>query len=295
MRLFRNDACRTAATAAAALTMTFCGGGSKGGSPTQPVAIATPTATPTPAPTYQPLSASCARLPLGSPKFTCNGAGASFMTEVNDAIDTLRAQHPEYFNAAGDRIVNVGAYYVGIIRLLDKQNLCAAFDGEELMVKNSADFNDQYKIQTSWNAISRKYASTCYPAVFPLSRDNPAPSPAGCALAPSEEITCGDMPSQYITDVQQAITDVVKLRPELFDLTEHARNNPEWYKVKDLGAYQMAVIDQLSKKGYCGKSGEEIEIKRTNEFNENFDINYQDQYIRNGSGIYKGTCYPASF
>ncbi|HVO11224.1 MAG TPA: hypothetical protein VMX54_10840 [Vicinamibacteria bacterium] len=275
--------------------MTFCGGGGKGGSPTQPVPIATPTPTPTPAPTYQPLSASCARLPLGSAKYRCDGSGSSFMSEVNDAIDTVRAQHPEYFNAAGDRIVNVGAYYVSIIRLLDKQNLCATFDGEELLVKNSPDFSDQYKIQTSWNAIGRKYTATCYPAVFPLSRDNPSPSPAGCALAPSQEITCGVIPSEYLGDVQQAVADVVEQRPELFDLTSHARNHDDWYKVKDLAAYQTAVIDLLSKKGYCGKSGEEIEVKRSNDFTEHFDINYQDQYLRNGSGIYRSTCYPAAF
>ena len=295
MRVFGNAAWRAAATAAVALTMVFCGGGGKGGSPTQPPPVATPTPTPTPPPAYQPLSASCARLPLGSSTYRCDGSGATFMAQVNEAIDTLRAQHPEYFNPAGDHIVNVGAYYVGIIKLLDQQNLCATFDGEELLVKNTPDFSDQYKIQTSSKLISRKYTATCYPAVFPLARDNPAPSPAGCTLPPSQEITCGDLPSEYLGDVQDAITQVIKQRPELFDLTSHAKGHDDWYLVKDLQGYQLAVIDQLAKKGYCGRSGEEIEVKRTNDFTENFDINFQDAYVRNGSGIYKGTCYPAAF
>ena len=42
--------------------------------------------------------------------------------------------------------------------------LCAAFDGEELQVKNSNDFNDQYDIELSTQHIRRgpsAYASTC--------------------------------------------------------------------------------------------------------------------------------------
>ncbi len=65
--------------------------------------------------------------------------------------------------------------------------------------------------------------------------------------------------------------------------------------MKDLHAYQMAVLEVLAQKGFCGKAGEEIVIKKTNDFTENFDINYQDTYVRNGPGIYRGTCYPASF
>jgi hypothetical protein len=41
--------------------------------------------------------------------------------------------------------------------------------------------------------------------------------------------------------------------------------------------------------------GEEIEVKRTNEFSEHYDVNYADEYIRTGPGIYRGACYPAAF
>ncbi|HXY38605.1 MAG TPA: hypothetical protein VEQ10_03000 [Vicinamibacteria bacterium] len=295
MRLLGSDARRTAAITAAALSMTFCGGGGKGGSPTQPVAIATPTPTPTPAPSFQPLSATCARLPLGSAKYTCRDETASFMTEVNDAIDTLRAQHPEYFNAAGDHITNAGAYYVGVIRLLDKQNICAAFDGEELAVKNSPDFSDQYKIQTSSNLISRRYIGTCYPAVFPLTRDNPPASPPGCKLAPSTEITCGDLPAQFDGDVDKAIGQVLAQKPELFDFSNTAKGT-DWPAIKDFMGYHNAVIAVLDSYGYCAKfDGEEVPVKRTNDFTEHYKINLADKYVRRGSNDYRGTCYPAAF
>ncbi len=294
MRSFGRHATRTAATAVAALTLTFCGGGKNGGAPTQPVVVASPT--PTPAPTYQPLSATCARLPLGSAKYTCRDETPSFMAEVNDAIDTLKAQHPEYFNAAGDRIVNTGAYYVGIIKLLDQKNICAAFDGEEMAVKNSADFSDQYKLQTSWNAINRKYIGTCYPAVFPLAADNPPPSPAGCPLGPSLEVACANPPPQFDGDVEAALDQVMAQKPQLFDFNQHPAGNPEWPLIVDMPGYVDAVIAALAAKGYCGKyDGEEIQIKRTNDFTEHYDINYADRYVRRGAGAYRGACYPAAF
>ncbi len=293
MTLFGRDGWTFAAMAVAVVTLTQCGGGgSKGAStPTQPVQTTpTPVAAPTPGP---PLSATCDRLPLGTDKYTCRDASPSFMSEVSDAIDTLQRQHPEYFH--GDTVVNIGAYYVGLIKLLDQQNICAAFDGEELAVKNSADFSDQYKLLTSWNQVRKFYVGTCYPALFPLSRVNPPPSPPGCSLPPSYEITCGDMDSQYLGIVNDAIGQVITERPELFDTGSTPKGHADWPKVKDMAAYEQAIIDVLAKKGFCGRAGEEIQIKKTNDFTENFDVNYQDEFVRRGPGIYRGTCYPAQF
>jgi len=215
------------------------------------------------------------------------------MDEVNGAIDTLKARHPEYFD--GNTIKNVGAYYVGLIKQLDQQGICAGFDGEELTVKTSNDFSDQYKLQTSSNLVRRFYVGSCYPAIFPASRSNPDPSPPGCQLSPSTDITCGVMDSRYLGLVETAVSQVIAQKPELFDLSSYPKGHPDWPKVKDLNAYQMAVIDVLRQKGFCGKSGEEIVVKRSNDFTEHFDINYQDAYVRNGPGIYRGTCYPAAF
>jgi hypothetical protein len=63
-----------------------------------------------------------------------------------------------------------------------------------------------------------------------------------------------------------------------------------------MSAYYAALIDTLVKQGYCAIfDGEEIEVKRTNEFTEHFDVNYADKYIRNGPAMYRGSCYPAAF
>jgi len=280
-----------AALALAALSLGTCGGGGKGDAPTVPVVpTAPPVAAPTPEP---PLSASCERLALGSGSAACRREGASFLGEVVDAIDTLKGEHPEYFR--GDTVVNLGGYYAGLIRILDREGLCAAYDGEELAVKDRNEFSDQYKVLTSWYEIRRAYMVTCYPAVFPIARSNPAPSPAGCALPPSSEVACGRPDPQFLGDVAAAVDQVMKQRPELFDFGQTASGR-DWPLVKDMPAYHLAVVDALAGKGYCGKfDGEEIQLKRSNELSEHYDVNYADRYIRRGTGIYRISCYPAAF
>ena len=41
--------------------------------------------------------------------------------------------------------------------------------------------------------------------------------------------------------------------------------------------------------------GEEIQLKRTNEFTEHYKIDYSNAYVRTGPGTLRGTCYPAAF
>ena len=63
-----------------------------------------------------------------------------------------------------------------------------------------------------------------------------------------------------------------------------------------MAAYHAALVQALSGKGYCAKfDGEEIQLKRSNEFTEHYDVNYADKYIRRGPGAYRGSCYPAAF
>ena len=111
------------------------------------------------------------------------------------AIDTLKLEHPEYFR--GDTILNGPGYFTGLIRILDRDDdLCAFFDGDELAVKRTNDFSEQYKLHTSWQEIRRSYMGVCYPGVVPGSRRNPAPSPQGCNLPPSYEVTCDMLDSR---------------------------------------------------------------------------------------------------
>ena len=190
----------------------------------------------------------------------------------------------------------MGAYYVGLIKILDRKGLCADFDGEELGVTNTSDYSDVLDVLTARDQVRRFYVGTCYPSLVPLSRGAPAPSPSGCSLPPSKEIACGREPEgRFFGDVEGGIDELLKSRPELFDFGD---TNPgtDWPRVKDMGAYHAAMVSLLVGKGYCAIfDGEEIQLKRTNEFTEHYDVNYADKYIRTGPGTYRGSCYPAAF
>lgn len=285
---------RPAAVAVAALTLSTCGGGSSNDHAGGLVAPIVPTPTPSPtAPAETPLAASCNDLSPGSLNHRCLSTGATFQRDVEDAIGLLKAQRPEIFDE--EKVLNVGAYVVGVIKNLDKKGICSTYDGEELAVRTQGDFNDQYDILTGNDLIRRYYVNTCQPAVFPLSRGPLPPPPTGCGLGPSVEVACGVPPSQYLDDVAAAVEQLLKDKPDIFDAADLAPGR-DWPAVKDWPAYYQGLIDVLSKKGYCGRfTGEELEVKKTNEFSESFDVNYQDKYIRLGPGIYRSACYPAQF
>jgi hypothetical protein len=283
---------KTAVVAMAALTLSVCGGDKKSSTPTQPTIE--PTIMPTPvAPTPEPpISASCSRLPAGATKYTCRTDAPNFLGEVNDAIDTLKAQQPRIFD--GDNVRDTGAYVVGLIRILDAKNICADWDGEELGVARNSNLNDQYDLLTAKGQVRRNFVGTCWPSVIPVNRRKGPPPPAGCQLPSSVEISCGDPESRFLDKILAAIEQVQKEKPELFDFSD--RSQQGWPRVKDLQAYYRAIIEILAGQGFCGKfDGEEIAVKRTNDYTEHFDVNYADQYVRKGPGIYRGACYPAAF
>ncbi len=284
----------------ASLGVGFCGGGDSAGTPpTQPsVPSTTPTPVPTSPPPDPPLSASCAKLAAGHPDPACHGDAPDFQDQVDAAIRTLQAEQPAIFE--GDLVLSVGAYYVGLIKILDRQGLCADTDGEELGVARTSGFNEQYDVLTAKNTARfgpGSYRVTCSPSGVPRALGALPPSPAGCSLPPSREVACGQEPDgKYYLDVEAAISQILKEKPELFDFEQHAPAT-DFPLVKDMMGYQNGVVEILKGKGYCAKTdGEEIGLKKgSNAFNEQYDINLQDKWIRRGPGIYRVSCYPAAF
>jgi hypothetical protein len=277
----------------AALTFTTCGDDSQ--PPSAPSTPVPPTATPIAGPTPEPpVSASCAKLPPGNTtSYSCRTEGATFLDELEEAIDIVKQRHPEAFD--GDRVTNVGLYIVEMIKAFDSMGICADYDGEELGVATSHDFNDQYDILTSKSEVRRRFIGSCWPSVVPVGRRALGGIPGGCNLPPSREISCGDPEPLFDGDVAGAIDELLKTKPELFDLTDIAPRTT-WPRVKDMPAYYQALIDILLRNGYCALfDGEEIQVKRTNEFTEHYDVNYSDKYIRTGPGSFRGSCYPAAF
>jgi len=244
------------------------------------------------------VSASCVKIGYGTEALKCPMQVAQFQNEVDQAIRTLQHERPEIFN--GNYIQSVGSYYVGLIRILDKQGICAGYDGEELAVKTDNTFNEQYDIETSTGQVRFgpvSYRATCYPASFPRQTGPPVPPPAGCSLPSSEVVACGRDGSdgKYYTDVVAAITEVVKDRPELFDFDD--RNLQGEPYIKDLTAYANAVAAKVTQKGYCAHwDGKELGVKKgSNEFNEQYAITMSLTHVRRDSNMYRSSCFPSAF
>jgi len=139
-----------------------------------PVPAATPTpAAPAPEP---PKAAGC-----GVGRGTGSGHGCprqspSFLKEVESAMDQLAREEPGLFDTRKTRgcgncylVLNPTRYVNRMAELMAERSLCGHYDGEELAVKQSNAFNDQYDILTSDMFVRRQlgsYRSTCYPAWF---------------------------------------------------------------------------------------------------------------------------------
>ena len=282
-----------------ALALGYCGGGGSGAGPVGPSVPPVTTPTPTPGPTPDPpISSSCTKLPVGNANAPCRAENPEYVDVVYQAIRTLQTEQSFIFD--GDEVKSVGAYYVELIKVLDRQGLCAETDGEELGVTDGSSSNEQYDVLTAQNRVRfgpTSYRTTCRPSSIPLAPRGLGPQMAGCPLAPSHEIACGrESSGKYHGDVEGAIEQLQKEKPELFNFNETAQGT-NWPLVKDHDGYNNGLLAILTQKGYCARfDGEEIALKRgSNTSSEQYDVNFQDKYIRTGSGIYRASCYPASF
>ena len=94
---------------------------------------------------------------------------------MEEALARLAAQSPELFDFDDSRgplgyfIKDHAAYYAHVLVHIRDQGACAIFDGEEVAVKMTNDFSDQYKIMTSSGHVQTGpsvYRATCAPPAF---------------------------------------------------------------------------------------------------------------------------------
>jgi len=156
-------------------------GGCGGGSPTQPPVTTPPTTlapTPSPTPTATPTpAATSCRYGMGTVDTSCGRHSPTFLEDVDGAINLLGQQHPELFNpsdSAGTgqwRVLDAERYYAGVIANLQAKDYCAGFDFQNVQVKNSNSFSEDYDILLADGHVRRgssSYRQTCQPASFPL-------------------------------------------------------------------------------------------------------------------------------
>ena len=119
----------------------------------------------------------------------------------------------------------------------------------------------------------------------------------GCGLPPGNGSgqDCPRQISSYLPEVERSLDRLVERRPEIFDL--HAtRGCSTCYLVHDTDAYVEEMQREVRSEGACATwDGEELAIKRTNDFNDQYDILTFENFIRRDNGSYRATCYPAWF
>jgi hypothetical protein len=86
---------------------------------------------------------------------------------------------------------------------------------------------------------------------------------------------------------------VTERYPSLFDFKSTRCEN--CYFVKDTDRFTEEVVKELGRRGFCAAGGEEVGVKNTNAYNEQFDILLASGHMRRGVGSYQVTCRPAAF
>jgi len=123
----------------------------------------------------------------------------------------------------------------------------------------------------------------------------PPPSGGSCTLGGGDpNHSCSRTSNAFLADVDTAIDRVVDSKPHLFDMNN--RKCPTCYRIEDHDGYIAAVETEMRRMGYCVHyDGEELGVKNTNSFNDQYDISTSRGFIRRGDGSYRSTCRPAWF
>jgi hypothetical protein len=141
-----------------------------GSSTPTPIVVTSPTPFPVPSPT--PLAFACPYPARPDLHIECPKLDPKLNVYVNTAIENVIAQKPELFdfsNHLGEgswKVRDRQRYIDAVVMAIHAQGICAKDDNEEIAVKNTNDFNEQYNIWTSGGYVRRAYITTCVPAQF---------------------------------------------------------------------------------------------------------------------------------
>lgn len=127
----------------------------------------------------------------------------------------------------------------------------------------------------------------------------PPPTSQGCHLprgtGSGDEHSCPRQSPSFLREVEAGIDELVRLEPGLFNLNKTAGCG-NCYEVRDWTRYTQRMAQIVTKNGICAHyDGEELAVKNTNAFNDQYDILTSGGFIRRQLGSYRTTCYPAWF
>jgi hypothetical protein len=130
------------------------------------------------------------------------------------------------------------------------------------------------------------------PNPTPDPGSTPPPSSQSCAPAPApgNEKCPREGSSEFLSVVESAYDSLIAKHPAWFS------GSGSSIKVKiSEHDWTWAVVDEIRRKGYCaGLYAEEVSVRTSRAYSENFDVITSALTIRRGQGAYTSTCTPAS-
>jgi hypothetical protein len=130
------------------------------------------TTTLAPAPAATPRTFVCPLPALPDLHVDCPKLSPELSGYVNNAVETVIAKRPDLFDFNNNlgpgswKVLDRQQYVDAVVNALHDQGICAKDDKEEIAVKNTNAFNEQYNIWTSGGYVRRAYITTCFPAQF---------------------------------------------------------------------------------------------------------------------------------
>jgi hypothetical protein len=149
-------------------------------------------------------------------------------------------------------------------------------------------------------AVGILLAGSCAHPSRPTEEVVPSPSPTpeivGCGAPPGTfNENCPRATPTFYGEVNQAIEDLLETMPEMFDFGR-ARGCGRCFLVRDPNRFTQELVARLEAAGLCALyDGEELAVKLTNDFNDQFDVLTFEFFLRRENGSYRSTCYPAWF
>lgn len=141
---------------------------------------------------------------------------------------------------------------------------------------------------------------TTTPAPGPTPTPSSSPSPPtvqGCPAGKGDaRASCFRNQQNHLAAVEAAIDRLVQQHPEYFNLNDQVA--PGAYRVLNEDAYWNGVVQNLREAGYCAEpdiTRTVLQVKRSNDFSDEYDIISSSNFARRGDGSYVRTCTPASF
>lgn len=143
--------------------------------------------------------------------------------------------------------------------------------------------------------------ATTAPQPTPTPPASGNPGAASCPLGDgSPSADCGKASSRLVDAVVNAMDQLVKQKPGIFDKTDEAGAGTGQFRVLDKEAYLNGLVANLTAAGFCAQRDpddytyERIQVKNENGFSETFDVLTSAGFMRR-AGSYLETCTPAAF